>query len=201
MERGTPCVIQLQSKSLQTREKITRARRGTISMAYRSKKRGASWTSTQSVGSTVLVGKSLAITGEREAGRFRSLIALLSSNSIRFKALSGKGKTMWNGYKPTTAEKKAIEGAYYYLADCQVGSRNRLDHWMKQERSGYGNRHDAIPAIGAKALCVQWFLEGVKRPDALLRDTFEMRPAAVWLQGLGARKSTGAPLLRPRKDS
>ena len=102
---------------------------------------------------------------------------------------------MWNGYKPTKAEKQAIEGAYYYLADCQVGSRNRLDHWMKQERSGYGNRHDAIPAIGAKALCVQWFLEGVKRPNALLRDTFEMRPAAVWLQGLGARKSTGAPAI------
>ena len=102
---------------------------------------------------------------------------------------------MWNEYNPTKAEKQAIEGAYYYLADCQVGSRNRLDQWMKQERSGYGSRSDSIPTIGAKALCVKWFLQGVNRPDALLRDTFEMRPAAVWLQGLGARKSTSAPAI------
>jgi hypothetical protein len=102
---------------------------------------------------------------------------------------------MWNGYKPNKAEKQAIEGAYYYLADCQLGSRNRLDALMKQERSGYGSKLDSIPTIGAKALCVKWFLEGVNRPDALLRDTFEMRPAAVWLQGLGARKSTGAPAI------
>lgn len=104
---------------------------------------------------------------------------------------------MWNGYKPTKAEQEAIKGAYYYLADCQVGSRNRLDHWMTQERKGYGSRNDAIPKIGAMALCVKWFLEGVRRPDALLRDTFEMRPAAVWLQGLGARKVGGSAINLP----
>lgn len=102
---------------------------------------------------------------------------------------------MWNNYKPTKSEKHVIEGAYRHIAECHVSSPYVLDKWMNEERRGYGNRNDSIPKIGAMALCVKWFLYGVRTPDALLRDTFEMRPAAVWLQGLGARRSTGAPAI------
>lgn len=103
---------------------------------------------------------------------------------------------MWDGYKPTAKERKAIEGAYSYLYHHQMQNPHMLDDLMKQERKGYGNRHDAIPAIGAKALCVKWFHQGVTtQKDALLRDTYSLRPAAVWLIGHGAWRATSAPAI------
>lgn len=93
---------------------------------------------------------------------------------------------MWTGYSPNKKEREAIETAYGLLQNHYVGGYGALDRWMKEERRGYGNRNDAIPTIGAKALCVQWVLQGLTRhKNALLRDMYMLRPAAVWLIGKG----------------
>lgn len=93
---------------------------------------------------------------------------------------------MWTGYSPNKKEREAIETAYGLLQNHYVGGYGALDRWMKEERRGYGNRNDAIPTIGAKALCVGWMLQGMTRhKDALLRDLYMLRPAAVWLIGKG----------------
>lgn len=103
---------------------------------------------------------------------------------------------MWDNYKPNAKEKKMIEGAYSYLYHHQMQNPYELDKLMKQERKGYGNKHDSIPTIGAKALCVKWFYQGVtSHKDALLRDAYSFRPAAVWLIGHGAWRSTCAPAI------
>tara|TARA_R110000868_G_scaffold143614_2_gene361979 strand:- start:226 stop:612 length:387 start_codon:yes stop_codon:yes gene_type:complete len=95
---------------------------------------------------------------------------------------------MLNDYKPSKAERDAIERAYVTLAN-YMRSDWELNNLLKQERSGYGNRNDAIPLIAAKALLCKWFLYGLDHPDQLLRDTFALRSAAVYMQGLGARKA------------
>lgn len=93
---------------------------------------------------------------------------------------------MWTGYNPTKKERDAIDNAYRLLQVHYVGGYGELDRWMKQERKGYGSRNDAIPTIGAKALCVKWILQGMTtQKHALLRDMYMLRPAAVWLIGKG----------------
>ena len=93
---------------------------------------------------------------------------------------------MLEDYKPTKAERDAIERAYATLATF-TRSDWELNNLLKQERSGYGNRADAIPLICAKALLCKWFRYGCLAPSILLADTFDMRPAAVYMQGAGAR--------------
>jgi hypothetical protein len=94
---------------------------------------------------------------------------------------------MLEGYTPTRTERALIDRAFAQIAEKHARSYWELEHWAKQEQKGYGNRYDRVPAVAARALCVKWFADGVAHPDALLRDTFSLRPAAVYLQGLGAR--------------
>ena len=95
---------------------------------------------------------------------------------------------MLNDIKLTKAERHEIETAHATLYGF-ARSHYELDHWTAQERGGYGNANDRVPLICAKALIVKWFLGGVQEPDALLRDACALRPAAVYMQGLGAREA------------
>ena len=92
---------------------------------------------------------------------------------------------MFDDIKLTKAERAAIERAYATLYD-YTRSDWELDHWAAQERKGYGHAGDRVPLICARALMVEWFMHGVSNPHALLRDAFALRPAAVYMQGLGA---------------
>jgi hypothetical protein len=94
---------------------------------------------------------------------------------------------MWNGYKPTKAEREQIEHAFCFILEI-AGQDWRVERAAKDEAKGYGNRNDGIPLIGAKALCVKWFLQGANRPNQYLRDTYFLRPAAIYLTGLGATR-------------
>lgn len=96
---------------------------------------------------------------------------------------------MLEDYKPTKAERDAIERAYATLATF-TRSDWELNNWAKQEQTGYGNRSDRVPLIFAKALLCKWFLQGCDAPNQLLRDTFYCRPAAVYMTGLGAQAAT-----------
>lgn len=95
---------------------------------------------------------------------------------------------MLDDIKLTKAERASIERAYATLYD-YTRSRWELDDWTAQERKGYGAASDRVPLICAKALMVKWFVHGVTNPDALLRDMYALRPAAVYVQGLGAHTS------------
>ena len=95
---------------------------------------------------------------------------------------------MLNDIKLTKAERHAVETAHATLYGV-TRSHCELDHWTAQERNGYGHAQDRVPLICAKALVVKWFLNGIQEPDALLRDAYALRPAAVYMQGLGAREA------------
>lgn len=97
---------------------------------------------------------------------------------------------MLDDVKLTKAERAAIERAYSALYTF-TRSDWELDNWTAQERKGYAN--DRVPLIAAKALIVKWFMYGVCHPDELLRDTYNLRPSAVYMQGLGARTAYELP--------
>jgi hypothetical protein len=98
---------------------------------------------------------------------------------------------MFENFKPTKAETKAIDAAWSWLMDT-MPSEHTCKSYMLDERRGYNRRDDKIPEIAAKGLCLKWFMEGVARPRVLLRDFYNRRPAAVWFTGLGAERA-GAP--------
>ena len=93
---------------------------------------------------------------------------------------------MFEGYKVTAAEKRAIESA---MAEVATFTRSdyELNKWVNLERKGYGNRGDSTPLIAAKGMILGWVLEGIEKPDHLLRDNYDSRPASIWARGLGAR--------------
>lgn len=91
---------------------------------------------------------------------------------------------MFEGFKPTRKELRAIDDAW--CAIDEVTRDSRLAYFTKEEKRGYGNRHDAVPMSAARGLMIQWTLRGIEKPDALLRDNFFIRPAAIWATGKGA---------------
>lgn len=95
---------------------------------------------------------------------------------------------MWDNYKPTKAERAAIETAWQTVYEL-TGHDWRSQDFTKQEARGYGNRNDAIGLIGAKSLAVKWFYNGTQKPDIKLSDYYFCRPAAIWFAGYGASKS------------
>ena len=95
---------------------------------------------------------------------------------------------MFDNFKPTAKEKQAINLAWRWLT-ANTRDEHRSTSFMEQEHRGYGNRSDRVPLIAAKGVCLQWFLEGVHTPEALLRYCYFMRPAAVWFEGMGAERS------------
>jgi hypothetical protein len=85
----------------------------------------------------------------------------------------------------TKRQKQDINDTFYRLAE-EHSTAYTFDRWAHQERTGYGMRRDRVTLHVARALCVKWFLMGVHAPDMLLRDTYAMRGAAIYMVGLGA---------------
>lgn len=96
---------------------------------------------------------------------------------------------MWEDYKPLKKERDAIDRAYRSIVESAERS-HEIVSCMAGERKGYGNKNDAIPTIGAKALCVKWFYEGFNNPEILARKIYNNRPSAAWLIGYGAACAT-----------
>jgi hypothetical protein len=88
-------------------------------------------------------------------------------------------------FSPTTSERHAINKGFYRIEEL-TGHNSSCARYARDEHLGYGNRHDRIPLIAARGLCSKWFLEGLYSPDILLRDSYYLRPAAVWFQGYAA---------------
>ena len=100
---------------------------------------------------------------------------------------------MFDNFRVTAAEKRAIEGAWNWLI-ANMRDQYRSMSFMKQEHKGYGNAHDRVPLIAAKGMCLSWFLKGVHVPGVLLKDCYYMRPAAIWFEGMGAERSGAAAI-------
>jgi hypothetical protein len=96
---------------------------------------------------------------------------------------------MLDGYAPTKAETRAIDDAWRILRD--LPNARQIRSLTTDEQRGYGRASDRVPRAAARALMVRWFLDGVSRPDELLRSCYWIRPAAVYVQGFGAEWITG----------
>jgi len=107
---------------------------------------------------------------------------------------------MFEGFKLTTKEKAAIDGAWYWLVS-NTRDEYRSVSLMKEENRGYGNRNDRGNAMAAKGMCICWFLKGVRVPGMPLRDCYYMRPAAIWFQGMGAERSGAAAINMPALEA
>ena len=90
--------------------------------------------------------------------------------------------------KLTRRQRHIITRAFCHLSEFSH-SKSILEHWARQERNGYGCARDKVSQTISRALCVKWFLMGVQSPDVLLRDTYAMRGAAIYMYGLGARSA------------
>lgn len=102
---------------------------------------------------------------------------------------------MFEGYKPTKREREAIDRAFYAVCEL-AGHDHRAEMFAKDEKRGYGNRNDSIPLAAAYGMCCKWFMHGVEKPDAMLRDHYFIRPAAIWFQGTGAYVANKGPINR-----
>ena len=93
---------------------------------------------------------------------------------------------MMTNFKPTASQRLQIAAA---LSEVYALARSEWEvaQQVKAERRGYGNPSDSVPEIAAKGMIIKWFLYGVNNPDALLRDTYDRRPACTWAEGFGAR--------------
>ena len=92
---------------------------------------------------------------------------------------------MLEGYKPTKAEKAVIAHGFQLITEiardgCQV------ERCARDEKNGYGRPNDKIPLAAAYGMVCKWFVEGFKKPDMLLRKAYFCRPAAIYMNGLGA---------------
>lgn len=88
-------------------------------------------------------------------------------------------------FSPTASERRAIEKGFYRIEEL-TGHNWSCARFVREEHLGYGNKHDRIPLIAARGLCSKWFLEGLSAPGALLRNSYYLRPAAIWFQGYAA---------------
>lgn len=89
------------------------------------------------------------------------------------------------GFKATKAESDLIGRAFYRVEEL-AGHDYRLARFAKDEAKGYGNARDRVPLAAARGMCLTWFLRGIDKPDSLLRDCYQIRPAAICFQGYGA---------------
>jgi hypothetical protein len=96
---------------------------------------------------------------------------------------------MMEGYKPTKAERAAIERGWRLIRE-NIKDGFAFERFTHEEQRGCGNAYDRVPLVAARGLLVSWFLDGWRKPDMLLRDTFACRPAAVFALGVGAAVRT-----------
>jgi len=95
---------------------------------------------------------------------------------------------MFEGYKPTNSERRAIQAGLDVILS-HVRSDYEVMQHIKAETRGYGLTNDRVPLIAAKGICVSWFLDGAtNHAGALLRDWYNLRPASIYMTGLGASR-------------
>lgn len=102
---------------------------------------------------------------------------------------------MWEGYKPTKAEHKAIEKGMFALEHAFQNEWMRISKCIRDEHTGYGMSSQRIPLDGARGLICKWFADGVADRDMLLRDMYYVRPASTFMTGLGCAHSDADLLL------
>jgi hypothetical protein len=99
------------------------------------------------------------------------------------------------GFKPTAEERAAISrGVLAIKGHCR--SDMEVDRLIADEARGYGNSSDRIPKAAAEGLACSWFLRGVDDLNALLRDHYFCRPAAIWFAGFGAARNHDGKISR-----
>ena len=94
--------------------------------------------------------------------------------------------------RPTNAERQAINRAFYRIEEL-TGHNPRCAKFANDEHRGYGNKNDRVPVIAARGMCCRWFLHGFYNPSTLLRDSYWLRPAAIWFEGYGANIANTTP--------
>jgi hypothetical protein len=95
-------------------------------------------------------------------------------------------------YKPTAAERRAIIAGLNIIediADKGMGHWFQVEQHIKQERTGCGISPDRVPLICAQGMFCKWFLHGAENPNMLLRNTWSLRPAAVFAYGMAADRA------------
>lgn len=89
-------------------------------------------------------------------------------------------------YKPTAAERRAIEAAWRIVEEKCNRYLNEVNRHLREEIRGCGSSSDRVPTLAAKALLIKWFMEGADKPNMLARGLRGRRPAVQFMYMEGA---------------
>lgn len=98
---------------------------------------------------------------------------------------------------PNAAQRRALATAYAIVENAatqhSMGAEYALRrHAESEKREKYADAR--TPTWLVQALLCEWFWQGYTRPDTLLRDVWDCRPAAIYAMGLGASCASNNPL-------
>lgn len=94
---------------------------------------------------------------------------------------------MWDNYKPTAKERRAVARAWRLVEEKCDRYLNEVNRHLRDETKDCGFHSDRVPRHAAQGLMIKWFLQGWNNPNMLARDIRGCRPASQFMNMEGTR--------------